>query len=699
MTNKDRIVILVLNIVAAYLVFAWITGQFVPDGGLQAVWLVAIISLWLLNLLSTPFFIPPRDAVIAGVGSAIMLATMDFDSSILLNQLNVLRWVFVGYAVLVIIMAVSATLLHQADERSPTARFFYQLTNGFGRGEVLFSAPAFLAVAGSYYDQPLALSMLLLAWIIFVTLKPVELLYTTFASQKDHKDEYSSKPTVGSVERVDDPNIVRVRLTRPSDWKAQCLYTASLPDGEQRHVFGLYHQLQGSEVVGTGMLVGAALSQHYTMPQGTVVKTDNVDSRRDLISELSGASDSEVAGFIVENSSISTVRFEVSPNISLKKGDVVFSRLDETDIFYQILDAETSEENFDKNPRGTHIVVATQLGIYDPDSGFTKFDWLPDMNSLLFLVRGREFTELKLEDDEIAIGKIPSSNIDVGVSIDDLVEYHSAVLGITGTGKTEVVLNVVREATQRGVRVICVDFTGDYKQRLADLNPEFPSPTEEQADDLAKKLFDFDTGTYGAKEELKILEEFIDELRETVGEQVQIFFDQSATNLAILELAEIANTKATLRLTELYLWTIMEWAKANRKKEKVLIVLEEAHTTIPETYGSGFDAATKWVVDRIGQIALQGRKYGVGLMVVSQRTALVSKTILSQCNTFFTHALIDQTSLTFLQSVYSSQHTKLIPNLGKFQLLAFGKAVKSERPVIVEREFDPAIKQQSDDLK
>lgn len=82
-------------------------------------------------------------------------------------------------------------------------------------------------------------------------------------------------------------------------------------------------------------------------------------------------------------------------------------------------------------------------------------------------------------------------------------------------------------------------------------------------------------------------------------------------------------------------------------------------------------------------------------MVISQRTALVSKTILSQCNTFLTHSLIDQTSLSFLESVYSSQHTRLIPNLGRFEFLAFGKAIKAERPIVLKRDFDPALQEAS----
>jgi DNA helicase HerA-like ATPase len=101
----------------------------------------------------------------------------------------------------------------------------------------------------------------------------------------------------------------------------------------------------------------------------------------------------------------------------------------------------------------------------------------------------------------------------------------------------------------------------------------------------------------------------------------------------------------------------------------------------------------------IGQIALQGRKYGVGLLVVTQRTALVSKTILSQCNTLLTHSLINQASLNFVYTVYSSQHTRLIPNLGRFEFLAFGKALRAERPVLLKRPFDPAKKAASHALR
>jgi DNA helicase HerA-like ATPase len=321
------------------------------------------------------------------------------------------------------------------------------------------------------------------------------------------------------------------------------------------------------------------------------------------------------------------------------------------------------------------------------------------MNTPLFAAAGREFPAAQVGEQEFEIGKVPSTNIGVVANIDDFVEYHAAILGVTGTGKTELALDIVREAVGRSVKVFCVDFTGDYGQRLADLGPEFPSPTPAQGADLESKLFAVETGEYGAKKEKGILQEAINALRAQTAEQVDAFLRGDGTNLAIFELAEIANTKATLRLTELYLSSIMNWAREHRRARQIMVVLEEAHKIVPETFGAGFDHDTQLVVSRVGQIALQGRKYGVGLLVITQRTALVSKTILSQCNTFLTHSLIDQTSLNFLESVYSSQHTRLIPNLGRFEFLAFGKALRAERPILLSRAFDPVKKSASEALR
>jgi hypothetical protein len=65
------------------------------------------------------------------------------------------------------------------------------------------------------------------------------------------------------------------------------------------------------------------------------------------------------------------------------------------------------------------------------------------------------------------------------------------------------------------------------------------------------------------------------QIKGSVDAQINGFL-AGAESLAILELTEISNTKATLRITEQYLSTIMAWARQHRQARKVLIVLEEA---------------------------------------------------------------------------------------------------------------------------
>lgn len=698
-TILQRTTSLFLNLLVFWIVFHSVTSRWLPTGGLESVWLLSALALWFLTLLSAPWFLPPRDSIANAIGTISILVTIDLAAVLLFKpELEAIRWVGVGYGSFVVALSLAALFLHDREPTGNTTKLIYRLVGIFGKGEILYTFPVIVSVIGAYQSSLANIAWLIILWLAFVIGRPIEQFLTEWRAWRQRGLLAPPSEIAGLVDRIDHPNIVRVRLATSSKWPSGVLHTAAMPDGEQWYIISLFSQTQGLEVIGTGLCVSKA-QEPIRAAIGQVIASHDPARTAEFIENLSGAKGTSLIGFIVENSTIATIRFEIAATLSLEEGDVVFARIDGKEVFYQIIDAETSEENFDQNPRGTHIVKASQLGSYEPGRGFIKYAWLPAMNTPLFSAKERDFQAAPLGPREFKIGGVPSTNVDVAANIDELIEYHTAVLGVTGTGKTELALDVVREAVSHGAKVFCVDFTGDYRQRLADLNPILPGPTAAQANDLDAKLFDVETGEYRAGAEKKALKAALELLRATTEAQIKSFLEGNDDNLAILELGQITNTRASLRLTEMYLSTIMDWAKAHRKARQVLLVLEEAHTIIPETFGSGFDSDTQWVVGKIGQIALQGRKYGVGLLVVTQRTALVSKTILSQCNTFFTHSLIDQTSLNFLEGVYSSQHTKLIPNLPNLHFLAFGKGVCAERPIILRREFDQAKKDASDALR
>lgn len=693
-----RAAILGLNLAIFWIVYVLASGRLLPTGGLESAWLFSALALWFFTLLSSPWFVPPRDALANAVGAISILITLEIGTRNEIEiQLNVLRWVAFTYSAVVSVIAVAALVQHEIRPGSPFAHLTFRLSSTLGRGDFLYTMPAIVSIVGANQNSPNVMFWLLILWTMFVIIKPVERIFEILVAWRGERALGADSADVGLVERIDHPNILRVRLIKSSVWKPGSLHIAAMSNGDLRFVLALFSQLQGTEVMGTGLCI-EAVGDDMSIPVGRVRLSHEPQKAAEFIEKISGTKGSELIGFTVENSTIGTIRFEIASASDLSEGDVVFARIKGQDIFYQILDAETSEESFDQNPRGTYIVRAAQLGSYSSEKGFEKYSWLPEMNSPLFWAKNRTFPPATLSANEFIIGEVPSTNIGVVAKLKEIIEYHTAVLGVTGTGKTELALDIVREAIARKAKVFCVDFTGEYRSRLADLNPIFPSPSAEGVANLAQKIFAAETGEYGAGKEKKELNDVLKAMRGHIEKQVADYLESKDSWLAVFELTEIASTKATLRLTEMYLTEIMSWARRNRKAREILIVLEEAHTIIPEVFGAGFDYDTQWVVGRIGQIALQGRKYGVGLLVVSQRTALVSKTILSQCNTFFTHSLIDQTSLGFLESVYSSQHVRLIPNLKFLECLAFGKALRSERPILMRRKFDPLKVKASDGL-
>jgi len=102
-----------------------------------------------------------------------------------------------------------------------------------------------------------------------------------------------------------------------------------------------------------------------------------------------------------------------------------------------------------------------------------------------------------------------------------------------------------------------------------------------------------------------------------------------------------------------------------------MIVCEEAHNYIPKTGGAEYNASKK----SIERIAKEGRKYGLSLMVVSQRPSEVSETIFSQCNNFISLRLTnvnDQNYVKALMPENSNAIADVLPNLGSGECLIVG---------------------------
>jgi uncharacterized protein len=115
---------------------------------------------------------------------------------------------------------------------------------------------------------------------------------------------------------------------------------------------------------------------------------------------------------------------------------------------------------------------------------------------------------------------------------------------------------------------------------------------------------------------------------------------------------------------------------------RVCLVYEEAHSLIPE-WNSVVADGDRLATSRSARAILQGRKYGLGCLLIIQRTANVTKTILNQCNTIFAMRTFDDTGKEFLSNYIGGDYAGVLPSLEARHAVVFGKASSCENPVLV----------------
>jgi hypothetical protein len=121
----------------------------------------------------------------------------------------------------------------------------------------------------------------------------------------------------------------------------------------------------------------------------------------------------------------------------------------------------------------------------------------------------------------------------------------------------------------------------------------------------------------------------------------------------------------------------------------VLFVLEEAHNFAPAQPRSD---AEKRSITTTRQIAQEGRKFGVGQVIISQRPSRLDETTLSQCNSFVIMRMVNPADQGFVRKVIETlgeDEAKLLPDLDVGEALLSGQFINF--PVLV-RMKEPSSK-------
>ncbi|WPM32731.1 DUF87 domain-containing protein [Hydrogenobacter sp. T-2] len=334
-------------------------------------------------------------------------------------------------------------------------------------------------------------------------------------------------------------------------------------------------------------------------------------------------------------------------------------------------------------------------------------------------------------DLPVNVGKLVGKGVSVFVDLAKVSGMHMAVFGTTGSGKTTFVVRLVENIPRGTCKTLIFDLFGEYKQKLKieedrvhrvslpytllpiwiedikDLFREYGLNLYERGEE-EKAFFaqlrtslkpDFKLSTYREKElgnilldaskgglrreVLEILQMVSKDMgQEALQNQPEVFrlLDDalnSSKDVIIIDLRDVVNPTTRLNLTGLVLKEILSLARSNPLRR--LVVLEEAHNFAPERGATDVPTGREnLAIAMTKRIALEGRKFGVGLVAVSQRPANLSKYVLSQLNTQAIFRLITQNDINAVSQFFeypSEDQLRLLPNLKPGHLFLSGIAM------------------------
>lgn len=131
---------------------------------------------------------------------------------------------------------------------------------------------------------------------------------------------------------------------------------------------------------------------------------------------------------------------------------------------------------------------------------------------------------------------------------------------------------------------------------------------------------------------------------------------------------------------------IQHYRRETNQELPTILVLEEAHTFVHRDLGGeGGTPAARACCRVFERIAREGRKFGLGLVLASQRPSEISPTVLSQCNTFVLHRIVNDRDQELVRRLVPDGLGALLrelPSLPTRRAILLGWAAPA--PVLVE---------------
>jgi len=159
--------------------------------------------------------------------------------------------------------------------------------------------------------------------------------------------------------------------------------------------------------------------------------------------------------------------------------------------------------------------------------------------------------------------------------------------------------------------------------------------------------------------------------------QQLVEFEVVKLGIKVIDFSEVPSDimPIIIGLVARILYNIQFWTDKT-ERHPLALVCDEAHLYLPKKGEN--NPNEKRALESFEKIAKEGRKYGVSLLVVSQRPSDVSETILSQCNNIMSLRLSNKQDQNTVKSFMSDNLTvfaDILPTLDVGEAIILGDAV------------------------
>jgi len=717
LNQKQRLLAAVLYVITIVIIY-WVL-----DGGIggllhqrepESVWFFSGILLVILGkYVSEPYFSSPSDTFTNSLSLLIFLLGLAEGKELK------------GYVFLLAVAGVLfvLSLLHMLlkDKCEKFRKISFSLLRVIGKSEVIFSAVYILA-AFSYFEANYSMLIAsLLLWVMMVPVDSLSYIITWIcACLSLLKEKESGNIGVAVSNSENEYYTIQVSKTDKHEKLLNSIsdqifviktdsdsYSLGIATGKTNLIESIWIDLFLLESK-FDYDFNAVKTWGITPEKSENIGTTYISSITELPANVQADINSshvylkreKLIGFILQDSNLNSIKFKLCDSKDrIKEGVIVETNILGERVLYQVINGITRiESNRPDNEAGYMCAVGRKLGKYNHSKNeLLSVNWTPKMSEPVYLCDVNNDADLE-EIAKTAIGRLPGSDMKIPLKdINALVTHNTAVLGILGVGKSCLTFELIKKIVDSGKKVICLDITNQYGSSEGlygyleanliqnDIDENKLSELESKA--CKKGNQDSPVGWGNVDEYKQLLSAWVNGFLSSTNKSVFIMNPdnhkvmKAGSTFKVQNCIDVSLVEKVQIISECILTGCM--ALGQTPEARCCVVYEEAHSLTPE-FNSIVVKDDSNHANGTAKVILQGRKFGLGCIIVTQRTANVTKSILNQCNTIFALRVFDDTGKTFLENYIGKDYSDVLPTLEERHAVAIGKGVGLKQPVIIQ---------------